>query len=172
MFTDYLINIDYLIKKKSKKVFFRGFWVQQGWISRFLLYLLISTCFVANKKPQFLKNRHFWPKVLIFWPKTHFLELLCPNNVMNAYDERILGQIFTLIQNPGSKNMFWLLKKVISFKTNSVFFANSSSEVGILKFSTKNNDKIAYEIVRFICFSVVCICFEYCFDTFFNILLS
>ena len=41
--------------------------------------------------------------------------------------------------------MFWLLKKVISFKTNSVFSANSSSEVGILKFSTKNNDKIAYE---------------------------
>ena len=101
--------------------FFRVFRVQQGWISRFLLYLLISTCFVANKKPQFLKDRHFWPKLSIFWPKTHFLELLCPNNVINGYKERILGRIFTLMPNPGSKTMFWRLKKGQKLKKECFF---------------------------------------------------
>ena len=87
MFTDFLINIDYLIKKKIKNFFFRVFWVQQGWISRFLLYLLISTCFVANKKPQFLKTVIFDQKCWFFDQKLIFLAILSPNNIKHALYE-------------------------------------------------------------------------------------
>ena len=63
-----------------------------------------------SEKPWFLTEN------IDFLTKTHFLALSSYNNAIKAYEERILVQIFTLIPNPGSKTMFWLLKKGQKFQ--------------------------------------------------------
>ena len=106
MSTDFLTNIVFLTKKNQKKNCFNVFFS----ITRYNKPVIVLATYrhlfssklgtLVSEKPWFLTEN------IDFLTSNLFLELFSYNNVIKAYKERILGQIFTLIPNPGSKTMF------------------------------------------------------------------